>query len=221
MPQSTSPYAFALDQRLNNQVVLAGAGRHDAERHSERQVCLIDLKMMLARLTCSPWRMPGAHLRHSDTAECPACVKGLHCCSRAQVHMPACAHLHAVRRKRSHLPLLAQARCRAKTPQPNGETSAPPNVRPIRGSIHPLMRPRMWTRDVGSRRISRQGDEGRSLRLLPRADVLQQACEGSKLLGSGHFSAVWAVQVNGTKFAMKVRSMSKFTISASGPQAHY
>ena len=111
VPQSTSPYAFALDQRLNSQAVLAGAGRHDAERHSERQVCLIDLKMMLARLTCSPWRMPGAHLRHSDIAECPACVNGLHCCSRAQVHMPACAHLHAVGRKRSHLPLLAQARC--------------------------------------------------------------------------------------------------------------
>ena len=72
------------------------------------------------------------------------------------------------------------------------------------------MRPRMWKQQVGSQRTSRQGDEDSGLHLLPRAEILQQACEASKILGSGHFSAVWAVQVNGAKFAMKVRSVSTF-----------
>ena len=57
----------------------------------------------------------------------------------------------------------------------------------------------MWAADAFRDRVMKA-----ALHLLPRADVLQQACEGSKLLGSGHFSAVWAVQVDGAKFAMKV-----------------
>ena len=76
----------------------------------------------------------------------------------------------------------------------------------------------MWATELThSQLVSNVGSEAGGLHLLSRDAVLQQACQSTSMLGSGEFSAVWAVEVNGVTFAMKVRSISAVMVHVHNP----